>query len=103
MDISKMKGTETVMLSREVASPAIHPQTHFFDHELMWNHLLASNVKHFRGLKKVSQESLAQECGIYRTYLSKIETGKCNPSLSVLVALASALDILPHALLAPLQ
>ncbi len=103
MDISKMKGAGITTLGIEEGSTALHPQTHHFDHELMWNHLLASNVKHFRGLKKVSQESLAQECGIYRTYLSKIETGKCNPSLSVLVALASALDILPHALLAPLQ
>jgi DNA-binding XRE family transcriptional regulator len=66
-------------------------------------HLLANNVRHFRHMKNKSQEALASESGIYRTYLSRIESGRSNPSLSVLIALAAALEILPHALLLPIE
>jgi DNA-binding XRE family transcriptional regulator len=68
-----------------------------------WLNTLARNVKHLRQEKNLSQEVLATRCGLYRTYLSRIETGKCNPSLTVLVALSYALDVRPHALLSPLK
>lgn len=73
------------------------------EQHLPWLRTLARNVRHFRRAQKVSQQVLADRCGIYRTYLSRIETGKCNPSLTVLVTLSNALDIQPHALLAPLD
>jgi len=72
-------------------------------HHLPWLNTLARNVRHFRRSQNVSQQALADRCGIYRTYLSRIETGKCNPSLTVLVSLSNALDIQPHALLVPLE
>lgn len=41
----------------------------------------------------MSQEVLAQRCGIYRTYLSRIEAGTANPTLKVLFGLATALNV----------
>jgi DNA-binding XRE family transcriptional regulator len=67
------------------------------------SHRLAENVRHFRAINNMTQETLAQRCGIFRTYLSRIETGKGNPSLSVLIALANALEVPPHALLGPIK
>lgn len=39
----------------------------------------------------ISQEELAHRAGLHRTYISLLERGQRNPSLSVLVALARAL------------
>ena len=54
---------------------------------------LSRQVKTFRSEAGLTQQALAEKCGIYRTYLSRIESGDANPSVSVLVALASALNI----------
>ena len=45
-----------------------------------------------RVIKKISQNELAKKSGISRSYLSQIETGNQEPSLSVLVRIAKALD-----------
>lgn len=58
-----------------------------------------ANVKWMRQTRNISQEVLAQQSGIYRTYLSRIESGLANPSLLVIAALANALDIDPSKLL----
>jgi transcriptional regulator with XRE-family HTH domain len=60
---------------------------------------LGVNVRTFRQIRKLSQEGLAQQCGIYRSYLSRIETGRANPSLTAIVALADALNVTPVDLL----
>jgi transcriptional regulator with XRE-family HTH domain len=65
--------------------------------------LLGINVRHLRHQKGISQEALADKTGIFRTYLSRIETGRSNPTLAVLDALAGALDVLPHSLLLPME
>jgi transcriptional regulator with XRE-family HTH domain len=57
--------------------------------------LVGSNVRLFRLGAKVSQDLLAHRCGIFRTYLSRIETGLANPTLLVLVALATSLKVSP--------
>lgn len=54
---------------------------------------LSRQVKTFRSEAGLTQQALAEKCGIYRTYLSRIESGDANPSVSVLIALASALNI----------
>ncbi|RFO98707.1 hypothetical protein DIC66_02155 [Rhodoferax lacus] len=95
-----MKTRDDPVLDDELADLEFTGQTH---EHLPWLHTLARNVRHFRRAQKVSQQALADRCGIYRTYLSRIETGKCNPSLTVLVTLSNALDIQPHALLVPLD
>ena len=65
--------------------------------------ILGMNVRHYRAKRNCSQQVLADESGIFRTYLSRIEAGKSDPSLAVLAALASALDVPAHVLFMPLE
>lgn len=55
--------------------------------------ILAENIRELRGRRQLSQEDLALEAGVDRTMVSKIERSVTNPSLEVLVRLASALNI----------
>jgi transcriptional regulator with XRE-family HTH domain len=45
------------------------------------------------------QEDLADRCGLFRTYMSRIETGKANPTLTMIHALAVSLGVKPGELL----
>jgi len=49
-----------------------------------------SRLRHNAGL---TQDALAERCGIYRTYLSRIEAGAANPTIVVVAALAGALQV----------
>lgn len=40
----------------------------------------------------ISQEDLADEAGVHRTYISILERGRGNPSLTVIANLAEALE-----------
>lgn len=61
--------------------------------------LLGVNVRHHRKLKGMSQEQLALEAGMERSYVSDLERGTRNPSVRALGRLADALGIQPHMLL----
>ena len=61
--------------------------------------IFGENVRNLRAARQVTQTQVAEQCGIFRTYLSRIESGEANPSLTVIVALAQALEVLPHELL----
>lgn len=50
------------------------------------------NVKVLRVKRKLSQEVLAAEAGIERTYLGGIERGEHNVSLLTMLKLAAALE-----------
>lgn len=54
---------------------------------------LATNVKALRSRVGISQEQLALEAGIDRTYISKIERQVGNPSMLVLVKIAVRLGV----------
>lgn len=41
----------------------------------------------------MTQEDLAERCGLFRTYMSRIETGKANPTLTMIHALAGSLGV----------
>lgn len=41
----------------------------------------------------MTQEDLAERCGLFRTYMSRIETGKANPTLTMIHALATSLGV----------
>ncbi len=42
---------------------------------------------------KLSQEALADRCGFARSYMSRIERGKANPSLDAIETLAGGLKV----------
>ncbi|MES2378121.1 MAG: helix-turn-helix transcriptional regulator [Bacteroidota bacterium] len=60
---------------------------------------LAENVRKHRIAKDLSQEALANFAGIEYSQVSRIERGIINTSVSVIFALAKALDITPSQLL----
>ncbi len=60
---------------------------------------LGREIKKAREVLQKSQEALAFEAGIHRTYVSLIERGKKSPTLAVIVRLAKALGIKPSELL----
>ena len=54
---------------------------------------LAEKIKSKRLELNLSQESLADKCGLDRTYISLIERSKRNPSYLSLIKLCDGLDI----------
>lgn len=63
--------------------------------------VLAFNVRLLRVRKEWSQEALAWECGLDRTYVSAVERSRWNVSLSNIEAIAKALGVQPWVLLVP--
>ena len=61
--------------------------------------ILAQQVKARRLALNLSQEQMAFEAGIDRTYASQIERGVSNPSLRVICAVAKVLGTSPVELL----
>ncbi|WP_082445929.1 helix-turn-helix domain-containing protein [Sphingomonas sp. Leaf20] len=55
-------------------------------------HRLAANMKRLRKERGWSQETLADEAGLDRTYVSGIERVVRNPTVSVLERIGFALD-----------
>jgi transcriptional regulator with XRE-family HTH domain len=63
--------------------------------------VIATNVRKMRRAKGYSQEGLAWEAGVNRSYMAKIETGQTWVGTEILVKLAAVLEIEPHELLKP--
>jgi transcriptional regulator with XRE-family HTH domain len=59
----------------------------------------AANLRRFRHAKGVSQEDLAYEADVNRTYVSKLEKGVSYPGLEIIAKLANALGVEPAELL----
>jgi transcriptional regulator with XRE-family HTH domain len=59
----------------------------------------AANLRRFRHAKGISQEDLAYEADVNRTYLSKLEKGVSYPGLEIIAKIANALGIEPAELL----
>ncbi len=55
--------------------------------------LLGENVRYYRKLKGMTQEQLAADAGMERSYVSDLERGTRNPSVLALGRLADALRI----------
>lgn len=54
---------------------------------------VGANVRRLRLERGLTQEALADAAGLDRTYVSGLERGVRNPSLSTLSKLAAALDV----------
>jgi transcriptional regulator with XRE-family HTH domain len=55
--------------------------------------VIGRQVKRLRRKSGASQEAIAAKCGIYRTYLSRIECGNANPTIAVIAALANSMGV----------
>jgi transcriptional regulator with XRE-family HTH domain len=60
---------------------------------------LGLNVQRLRRDRGWSQEEFAFECGLHRTYVSGIERGVRNPTVTILEKIAKALGVSAGALL----
>ena len=55
----------------------------------------AANLRRLRHAKGISQEDLAHEAGINRSYMSKLEKGASYPGLEIIAKLATVLELEP--------
>jgi transcriptional regulator with XRE-family HTH domain len=55
--------------------------------------LAAWNLRRWRVLRDLSQETLGVDAGVDRTYIGRLERGLENPTVAVLDRLAAALSI----------
>lgn len=55
--------------------------------------LVARNIRRLRVSRELSQENLAVDAGIDRTYVSRLERELENPTVAVLEKLATALGV----------
>ncbi|RVT51313.1 helix-turn-helix domain-containing protein [Rubrivivax albus] len=56
-------------------------------------HRFGARVRELRLASGLTQEDLAEHCGLFRTYMSRIETGVANPTLAMIEALATSLGV----------
>ncbi|MDE7211569.1 MAG: helix-turn-helix domain-containing protein [Lachnospiraceae bacterium] len=55
--------------------------------------VFGSNVRHYREGLGLSQEKLAETCGLHRTYISDLERFQRNISINNVQKIADALNI----------
>ena len=76
-----------------------------FFHYVKRNHpgplrdLIAKNIRKLRAERNISQESLAHDSGINRSYLSGVECAERNISIDNVARIAKALNVKPWILL----
>jgi transcriptional regulator with XRE-family HTH domain len=61
--------------------------------------VFAVNLRRLRHARGLSQEALAYEAGVNRTYMSKLEKGGSYPGLEIIGKLAEVLQVEPADLL----
>ena len=54
---------------------------------------VGGNVRRLREKQGISQEELADRAGLHRTYISGVERGVRNPTITVLEKIADALGV----------
>jgi transcriptional regulator with XRE-family HTH domain len=65
--------------------------------------VFGETIREMRLQQDISQESLALMCELDRTYISGIERGVRNPSLTNILRIAAALQVAPAELFARLE
>jgi transcriptional regulator with XRE-family HTH domain len=68
---------------------------------LDFRQVIARNVRVARAARGISQEALADQAGVDRSYMSRIERGVTWVGVEILVKLAEVLEVEPHELLMP--
>lgn len=63
--------------------------------------ILATNIIRLRREREWSQEALALECGVHRTFIAHVERLKRNISIDNIDKIATALGVPVHELLTP--
>jgi transcriptional regulator with XRE-family HTH domain len=61
-------------------------------------HLLGANVRRLRESMGWSQDKLSEKSGLHRTYISGIERGIRNPTISIVDQVARSLNVTVSAL-----
>lgn len=59
------------------------------------NELFAANIRRQRRRKGWTQEKLADETGLHRTYISGVERGVRNPTVAIVGRFAEAFGVKP--------
>lgn len=54
---------------------------------------LGYRIKALRFQQQITQEELADRCSMFRTYMSRIESGQANPTLTMLYEIAGAFGL----------
>ncbi len=67
--------------------------------QLTKNKAMGRRIAAWRKLKGFSQAAVARRTGIDATYISRIETGKIQPSIRMVMKIAGALRVSPNELL----
>ena len=60
---------------------------------------LGENLKKIRMTKNITQTELAETLGVDKSFISNIENGKANPTLSTITGLARVLKVSTNELL----
>lgn len=71
------------------------------EQDLSPEELVGKNVRRHRNRHGWSQEKLAEESGLHRTYVGSIERGERNVAVRNICVLAEALGVEPRELLKP--
>jgi transcriptional regulator with XRE-family HTH domain len=61
--------------------------------QLRLRKVFASNMRTLRLAKKLSQEELADACGLHRTYVGSVERAERNVSIDNMEKIANALGV----------
>ncbi|MCD8508147.1 MAG: helix-turn-helix domain-containing protein [Candidatus Pacebacteria bacterium] len=60
---------------------------------------LGENLRKIRTKKDITQTGLAEALGVDKSFISNIENGKTNPTLSTITSIAKALGVSSNELL----
>ncbi|MGN0467757.1 MAG: helix-turn-helix domain-containing protein [Acutalibacteraceae bacterium] len=55
--------------------------------------IFGKRIKSYRQKNRLSQEKLAELCGLHTTYIGQLERGEKNPSLLSIIKISNALNI----------
>lgn len=54
---------------------------------------IGKNIKKYRTLAKISQKQLAEKIGVSHFWISKLENGKKNTTINLLILISECLNI----------